>query len=199
MKRISEGAEARIYSVDIFGIDGILKLRANKNYRIKEIDEDLRVQRTRREARIMDIVRSLGINAPTLLLVDKYGIFMTRVNGRNLNTAGKSNAGVFSVLGTYAAMLHNSNIIHGDFTPANVMIDRGGNTHLIDFGLSDITNSVEEKALDILLMKRSITGNEFKRFLKTYSKRCSESKSILKSLAEIEKRGRYNSRTLMVN
>jgi Kae1-associated kinase Bud32 len=124
---------------------------------------------------------------------------MTIVNGKNLNAVSKWDVGIFSTLGSYAALLHNNNIIHGDFTPANVMIDRSGRPVLIDFGLSDITNSAEEKALDILLMKRSINDNEFKKFLESYSKSCKESRAVLKRLAEIEKRGRYNTRTLMAN
>jgi Kae1-associated kinase Bud32 len=199
MRKIAEGAEAHIYSVSIFGMEGILKLRESKRYRIKEIDENLRMQRTKKEARIMNVVGSLGISSPTLLLVDKYGIVMTIVNGKNLNAVSKWDVGIFSTLGSYAALLHNNNIIHGDFTPANVMIDRSGRPVLIDFGLSDITNSAEAKALDILLMKRSINDNEFKKFLESYSKSCKESRAVLKRLAEIEKRGRYNTRTLMAN
>jgi Kae1-associated kinase Bud32 len=199
MRRIAEGAEAYIYSVNVFGIEGILKLRESKKYRIREIDENLRMQRTKKEARIMNAVGLLGISSPTLLLVDRYGIVMTKIDGKNLNDVGKYHADIFSILGTYAALLHNNNIIHGDFTPANVMVDGSGMPVLIDFGLSDITNSAEEKALDILLMKRSINDNEFKKFVESYTKSCKESRTILKRLVEIEKRGRYNTRTLAIN
>ncbi|MDE1870752.1 MAG: Kae1-associated serine/threonine protein kinase [Candidatus Micrarchaeota archaeon] len=202
MDKISEGAESSIYSVNFMGLDGILKRRMSKPYRIREIDESIRTRRTRKEARIMGIVSSLGINSPTVLLADRYDILMSRIRGSSMNRILESNTGkiprsVFSEIGRGIAVLHNNNITHGDYTPANIMIDKKQNAHIIDFGLSDISLSAEDKAMDILLMKRSIDEAHFGVFIKSYKAACKESASILKRLEDIEKRGRYNTRTLL--
>lgn len=201
MLKVSEGAEAQIYSLAFLGQDGILKRRAEKGYRIREIDEGIRAQRTKSEARIMGLVSALGINSPIVLLVDRYDIIMSRVSGRPLSSVlGEKTVprGVFSVLGGYAAMLHNNDVTHGDFTPANVLVGKGGAVCLIDFGLSEITNSVEQKAIDILLMKRSLNARDFSAFVNSYRKRCKGHAAILKRLGQIERRGRYKTRTIMV-
>jgi Kae1-associated kinase Bud32 len=201
MKKISEGAESYIYSAQFLGIDCIVKRRIKKNYRIEEIDQAIRGQRTKNEARIMALVSALEINSPSLLLVDRHDIFMSRIYGLNLN--GLLNSCLydvdktFSVLGRYLAILHNNNISHGDYTPANVIVDKRGLVYLIDFGLSEVTNSIEDKALDILLMKRSIDEGVFSKFIDAYKEHGKESKSILNRLEDIEKRGRYNTRTIL--
>jgi Kae1-associated kinase Bud32 len=202
IKKLSEGAESCIYSSDFLGLNSVIKRRIVKPYRIKEIDNNLRTERTRNEARIMGLVSSFGVNSPNLLLVDKYDIIMSRVYGSNLNDIlnrnGSSSFGkIFPVLGHYAALLHNNNITHGDYTPANIIIGKKGIVYLIDFGLSSITNSIEDKALDILLMKRAIDSKSFGVFVLEYKRECKESGAILKRLQEIEKRGRYNTRTMM--
>jgi Kae1-associated kinase Bud32 len=202
LDKISEGAESHVYSVNFLGIDCILKRRSKKKYRIKEIDENIRCQRTRNEARIIGTVSSLGIDSPNLLLVDKYDIYMSRINGKNLNDILKSDkpgrlGKTFVALGKYASILHNNNIIHGDYTPANVMIEKDGTVYIIDFGLSSITNSVEDKALDLLLMKRSVKTNLFNTFIRNYLANCTDGRIIKNRLDEIEKRGRYNTRTIL--
>jgi Kae1-associated kinase Bud32 len=103
----------------------------------------------------------------------------------------------FSTLGEYAAILHNNNIAHGDYTPANVIVGRNADVHIIDFGLSEITTSVEEKALDLLLMKRSVNSFCFSKFAESYKRHCKDCRAILKRLEQIERRGRYNTRTLI--
>lgn len=201
MRKISEGAEAHIYSMKFLGFDSIVKRRIEKKYRLKEIDENIRTQRTKNEARILALVKDLGIDSPGLLLVDKYDIYMQRINGIRLNellnSDNKNLAKVFADLGKYAAILHANNIAHGDYTPANVIVGNG-RVYLIDFGLSEITNSLEEKALDLLLMKRSIDKNLFDKFIGNYKHINKESCATIKRLAEIEKRGRYNTRTLII-
>ena len=200
MKMISEGAEARIYSVRLMGIGAVLKRRIKKDYRIEDIDTGLRVARTKNEARIMALASELEINAPVLLFVDRYDIFMSRVDGTMLSDLLNSEddlKGVFPILGKYAAILHNNNIAHGDYTPANIIVEKGENPHVIDFGLSEITTSIEEKALDLLLMKRSVDTPHFNKFMESYKHHCKDGGLILKRLELIEKRGRYNVRTLI--
>ena len=68
----------------------------------------------------------------------------------------------------------------------------------IDFGLGYISKKIEDKAVDIHLLKQALEAKHFrnwevlfKEFEKGYSKNYSEFKIILKRLKVVEKRGRY--------
>ena len=54
--------------------------------------------------------------------------------------------------------LHNVQIIHGDLTSSNVMVSKTDNSSvkLIDFGLSQITDNTEEKAVDLYVFEKSL-------------------------------------------
>ena len=67
---------------------------------------------------------------------------------------------------------------------------------LIDFGLGFISTKIEDKAVDLHLIKQALEAkhfqnheNLFKHFLKTY--KWKDSKKILERLRIVEKRGRY--------
>lgn len=204
MRLSSKGAESFVYSTIFMGRDCMLKRRIAKRYRVPDLDKSMRISRTRSEARIMGAVSGLGINSPRVILVDRYDILMERINGANLNEIMQHRrtngfGRIFSTLGEYAAALHNNDIVHGDYTPANVMIGNGNSVYLIDFGLSETSNSIEEKALDLLLMKRSISTTDYSNFIKRYKNKAKNAHVVLMRLDEIEKRGRYNTRTLTVN
>ncbi|MGC8651845.1 MAG: KEOPS complex kinase/ATPase Bud32 [Candidatus Micrarchaeia archaeon] len=201
MKIISEGAEAHIYETTVFGKAAVLKYRQIKRYRIKALDEALRAKRTKIEARALITAQGAGIKVPGVLLVGRYEIFLERIEGITLadifaKSAAKAPAKVLKDAGTYLAMLHAHNIVHGDYTPANIMLSKG-TTYIIDFGLSTFTNSMEDKALDLLLMKRSLQRGEFDEFEKSYKKHYASSTEILKRMRGIELRGRYQVRTLL--
>ena len=199
--RLSEGAEAVIYSCKALGLDAVIKDRVRKGYRIGSLDERIRTARTKNEARILALAANAGINTPRVLLADRYSICMTRIRGRNLNKMADSGnmKGIFYRLGAYAAALHNAGIAHGDYTPANAMIDGKGRPYVIDFGLSVMTDAIEEKALDLLLMKRSISQQQYKTFVAGYKRSAKNVDEVLRRLAKIEKRGRYNTRTLLLS
>ena len=202
MRVLSEGAEAKVYCGRLLGIDAVIKRRERKRYRIAELDSAIRSQRTKSEARMMAAANMGGILAPKVLLVDGFDIYMERVHGRNLasEAAGKGDSDrmgrAMEKAGGYLGALHGMDIAHGDFTPANLMIDREGKLWLIDFGLSRATSSVEEKALDLLLMKRSITLQQYKLFIRGYRKGYDGSRMSEERLSEIERRGRYQDRSL---
>ena len=64
---------------------------------------------------------------------------------------------------------------------------------MIDFGLAEITTSIEEKALDLLLIKRSLSETEYGRLLESYRRHYGGAAQTLKRLSAIEQRGRYQS------
>ncbi len=194
MRMFGEGAEAKIYSVSIFGNKALAKMRLSKSYRAKELDEIIRRSRTKREAKILYRLGSAGVCVPALLAVGAFSIYMERLNGRMLRDA-MPGVEVYEEVGKTLASIHNLGVSHGDFTPANIMLC-GDKVYVIDFGLAEITESIEEKAIDLLLMKRAIDKERYGRLVDAYSKSCKESGSIMRRLREIELRGRYQTRTL---
>ena len=73
-------------------------------------------------------------------------------------------------LARLVAKLHIKNIIHGDLTTSNVLI-RGGITNvddnkedndclvLVDFGLARVESTVEDKAVDLYVLERSLISS----------------------------------------
>ena len=194
LKKISEGAEADIYELELLGIKALMKYRRPKPYLAKEIEESLRNTRTGTEARILSKASSL-ISAPKPLLITKYAIIMQKLEGiqASRNTSlGKYGA---KASGKALAALHSSGIIHGDFTTANILIGRGG-VSVIDFGLSYYSSSAEDMAFDILLFKRSVSKEDFHEFEEAYRNGFAKSGEVLKRLSEVEMRGRYQNRSM---
>jgi Kae1-associated kinase Bud32 len=198
MKIIAEGAEAVVYETVVGGIPALVKRRLQKKYRVTEMDTKIRSQRSKNEARIIAMVSEAGIGAPKLIIYDGYDIYMSRIEGEKLSNMINSKRGkalAFGKIGAMLGQLHNANVAHGDYTPANIIVGKEGPC-VIDFGLSEVTNSVEEKALDVLLMKRSVSKSSYAGFLKAYRAASAGASEILKRLEIIERRGRYQTRTL---
>ncbi|MCL4389449.1 MAG: Kae1-associated serine/threonine protein kinase [Candidatus Marsarchaeota archaeon] len=201
-KLIGEGAEAKIYLIDFAGKEAVLKDRIKKSYRIPQIDEKLRLQRTRREARILYAAAKAGVDVPNIIFYGGTRLVMHKIDGMLLSRcidSGKRRSAARAIegAGKLIGMLHAGGIVHGDYTPANIMVGPDGNAWLIDFGLSEFKTSAEERALDLLLMKRSVDAGLFRRFLSGYKKEFGESGAVCSRLEEIERRGRYQTRTLL--
>lgn len=198
VKVVAEGAEAVVYETSLNGITALLKRRMKKEYRISEMDTKIRSGRSKKEAKIMAILSKTGIKSPKLVLYDGYDIYMSPVEGKKLSdiiNLGKVGVKVFAEIGIMLGKMHDSDIAHGDYTPANIIIGSKG-PYVIDFGLSELTSSVEEKALDVLLMKRSVAESSYEAFLGGYKTSTKEAGEVLKRLSIIERRGRYQTRTL---
>lgn len=193
MKIFNEGAEARVFETTLFGERAVVKFRHAKAYRIKQLDEELRRSRTRREARTMQRASEAGVRVPGLLGLGEFSIYMEKVEGKLLKDSRSEVS--YAEIGGMLAKMHAADVVHGDFTPANIIIN-GPELCVIDFGLAEISNSVENKAIDLLLMKRSVGKGEYSSLLNSYSKEYADSKQVIARLAEIEKRGRYQIRTL---
>lgn len=198
LKKIAEGAEAIIYATDVLGIPAVVKERMSKSYRQQTLDEKIRSERTRSEARILSRASNSGAAVPRVLMVSKYAIYTERLPGDTLNRKRLSESERMRALkraGSQLALIHNAGITHGDYTTANILVG-DSKVWVIDFGLGEMTSSVESRALDVLLMKRSISKEEYKVFEKAYSAGVA-GREVLKRVAEIEKRGRYQARTLL--
>jgi len=130
-------------------------------------------------------------------------------------------SGIMRELGRQVALLHANNIIHGDLTTSNVILsnnkllvrkrakrDRAKPVSskcspkgkaclfIIDFGLGYISAKIEDKAVDLHLIKQALEAkhfqnweNLFREFLKGY--KYLESDRVMARLTIVEKRGRY--------
>jgi Kae1-associated kinase Bud32 len=189
MKEIARGAEAVLYEDK----DTIIKHRLKKEYRIKEIDEALRKFRTKREAKLLEKV---PIPAPKLISTDdKETIVMQKINGEKVRDLLDQKPELAKEIGEKLAKLHDADIIHGDLTTSNMILDK--EIVFIDFGLSFHSRKVEDKAVDIHLFRQALESKHFtvkekayKAFLEGY-KKVEHYKEIMKRLEEVELRGRY--------
>ena len=178
-----KGAEAVLVPAKFLGEDVLRKERREKRYRIKEIDEKMRLGRTRREARLLHKAKFAGVSCPTVFEVGLDYIVIERIRGRKLSEKKTELEKAGEILGK----LHSAGILHGDFTPYNIIVNSAG-LHLIDFGLGSFSKKVEGMADDVITMLRGIGGKE--HFLKGYRK-FSGAREVLARIEKIEKRARY--------
>ncbi len=179
------GAEAILKKARMIGKGILVKERIPKGYRIAELDVKLRRERTRQEARLLHRAKIAGVRCPTVLFVDEFSIGMTRISGKRprMDDAKSEEAG------RILAKLHNAGVIHGDYTPANLLLDKEG-ICVIDFGLGFFSEDVEDKAVDVLTMLKSMKNAD--AFLRGYRKESKEYGKIMKRLEEVRKRARYS-------
>ena len=195
-KLIAQGAEAKIFLEDKI----ILKKRIPKSYRHEILDKQIRTRRTRAEAKILTRAFSAGINVPKIIQTDKFNLEMEYLDGEKvsetLNDFSKEKQlRVIGLLGNQTEKLHQNDIIHGDLTTSNVILVQN-KIFIIDFGLSSISTKIENKAVDIYLIKQALEAKHFQnyeglfdQFLKNYNPE--NKKEILERLIVVEKRGRY--------
>ena len=207
MKILYQGAESRI-STDMFdGQEVIVKERISKGYRIKQLDEELRKLRTRKEVKLLTDVRKLGIPTPKIFLVDEknHKIIMEYIKGsrlkEHLNAASDNQVkSVCLQLGRQIGRLHANNIVHGDLTTSN-MILKDEKIYFIDPSLGEFTQRIEDKAVDMKLLKEALKSTHFKIFDETwnnillgYGEEYGNANVVLEQVKEIEKRARYANR-----
>lgn len=191
MKSRMKGAEAIVRKTRFLSQDCVIKNRIKKNYRIGELDGILRKRRTKAEARLLNRAKMAGVPCPTVLFVDDFSITMTFVKG----TRPAMNRKQAKRAGEYLAMLHNNEIVHGDYTPANLIESRGG-IYVIDFGLGFFSADVEDFAVDVFTMIKGLGRKNHRCFLEGY-KKCRRYKEVLKRAEAITMRMRYGGSDLL--
>jgi len=184
------GAEAVVRKTRFLSRDCVVKNRIRKNYRVRQLDELLRKMRTKNEARLLHKAKAAGVLCPTVLCVEDFSITMTFITGKR----PKMDARISKKAGEYLALLHNNSIVHGDYTPANLLKAKN-NLFVIDFGLGFFSNDVEDFAVDVFTMLKAIDQKRHKDFLEGYSK-CAKYNAVLKRLGDISSRMRYGGSSL---
>lgn len=192
-EEIHRGAEAVIYKINN---DVLLKDRVRKGYRIKEIDELLRRTRTKKEVSLLRRARYAGVNVPSVFQIKNYSFRMDYIKGKVLKKVipelkKDELMELFTQVGTLINSMHEYGIVHGDLTTSN-MILRNGLVFFIDFSLGDFSNKVEDKAVDLHLIKQALIAKHNKVWKHCFKavKDNYENKTVLKRLKKVEKRGR---------
>jgi len=197
-KEIGRGAEAIITLED--NPKRVLKNRISKGYRIKEIDDELRKIRTRKEAKILQKLKGF---TPKLISTDNLSkIEMEYIEGSLIKDIIDKQPLLGNEIGKQAGIMHDEDIIHGDLTTGNMILQKSEpgkqNTKrvlFIDFGLSINSTNVEDRAVDLHLFLESLESKHYKNkqriwkeFLKGYNPKNKD--EILKRLEIVELRGR---------
>ena len=202
MKLIKKGAEADIYLTLWNGNKSVLKIREKKDYRNPALDRRIREQRTIRESSIMSDVKSFGACSPLVYYIDTKmsRIYMQYMDGKLVRDL--SNQKVIKTceeIGKIVGKLHKNGIMHGDLTTSN-FISMKNKVFVIDFGLAQRTDKVEDHAIDLRLLKEilnsahaNIMEKSWIGFLKGYKKTVGSSRHnrVLSQVSVIESRGRY--------
>ena len=207
MVLIKKGAEASLYKETWHNRKVIMKRRHPKEYRIPELDQMIRSQRTLHEPHIMHKAKEAGVSTPTIFMVDvaDANIVMEFVEGKQikqvLDTLPKQERlNLCKHVGKMIGRLHKNGIIHGDLTTSNMILAPNGKVVFVDFGLSERSIELEPKGVDLHLMKRTLQSTHykhakesFKAIIEGYSETVGpqETKQVTKKINEIEKRGRY--------
>ncbi len=181
---LAKGAEAEVYAGTFLSLPVVVKKRIPKPYRVKALDERLRFSRTLAEARMLFRAKRAGVPCPYVLAVFSDTLVLSRIEGRRPELSEM----LAEWMGEQLGRLHNAGIVHGDFTPANIL-ESGGNFYVIDFGLAFFSQRDEDFAADLLVLKKSLPESLAERAISAYARL--GRKEVLKRLAEIEQRGRY--------
>ncbi|MDI6643914.1 MAG: bifunctional N(6)-L-threonylcarbamoyladenine synthase/serine/threonine protein kinase [Methanobacteriaceae archaeon] len=199
---LAKGAEANIYSEYWNNNKVLVKQRVPKNYRIPEIDHILRKSRTKKEARLLNEAKKCEVFTPLVFDVNKkiYSLTLEKIEGELVKNLLKNNKKIIEELGIKIgeniAKLHNCSIIHGDLTTSN-LIWSDNKIYFIDFGLGKVSQEVEDKGVDLVVLKKAINSTHynvgekfFEYILKGYYLADNYQK-IVNKIKEIEGRVRY--------
>lgn len=209
-KLLQKGAEASLFKGCWFGKEVIFKQRLSKKYRLPQLDDDIRSKRTLNEARALIRLKQYGINVPLVHEIDvrNHTIIMQFIDGIKLKKVlpqleDDEKLKYFKQLGKFIALLHQNGHVHGDITTSNVIITPEGELFLIDFGLHDYSDSIEDKSVDLHLLKRVLISSHgadfntcFTAFTQGYRIQYQDfdpsvAEQIIKNISVIETRGRY--------
>ena len=164
---VSRGAEAAIRKVDWWGFAALLKERDTKHYRPKALDERIRRERTRTEARLLVEARRLGVRTPIVYDIDlaRHRLIMEELPGPTLRELLEDPAlpperlvTAVRAFGRALGTLHAGGISHGDLTSSNVLFPdgAGGAPAFLDLSMGSRQPGVEELGIDLHLVEEDL-------------------------------------------
>ncbi len=196
-KIIQQGAEAILIQTSS---STLIKRRIKKSYRFPALDEKIRKQRTKKEFSLLQKAFKL-IPIPKIIKISdkEKEIEMEFIEGKKLSESLNSLPNKKEIciqIGKQIALLHDSSIIHGDLTTSNMLL-KDNILYFIDFGLGFISNKIEDKAVDLHLIKEAFKAKHFEiadtcfnAIIEGYAS-SPLSLQVLQRLKKVESRGRY--------
>lgn len=182
MSIFKQGAEARLTLGEYKNQECLIKERFVKNYRHPDLDTHLTKERMRAESKAISRCQSAGIFVPKVFNVDfdnrkiymEYFAksitakqFINDVLPKVQDAAQRENklTELAKEIGTIVAKMHTNNLIHGDLTSSNFLLNPTNDDDgsfasyqivLIDFGLSSYGQSSEHKGVDLYVLERAL-------------------------------------------
>lgn len=204
MQILKQGAEAILYIDKYDGQKVLVKERIKKDYRIPQIDEKIRKERTKQEIKLLTEARSVGVLTPKILssYEKENKIVMEYIDGKILKDflySAKENEikKVCIEVGKLIGRLHSHGIIHGDLTTSNIILS-GEKIFFIDFGLGIFSDRIEDRGVDMNVLQEALKSTHYKvlktcweNIVKGYKQSYEKAEEVLKKVDEIEKRARY--------
>ncbi|XP_053971822.1 EKC/KEOPS complex subunit TP53RK [Hylaeus anthracinus] len=222
---IAQGAEARVYKGVYLGKPTLVKERFEKKYRHVDLDNRLTKDRIKAECRAIIRAKAAGVVTPAVYFVhlERRCIYMEYIENAVVlkDFIGKNVAKDVNIehlskfiargLGVLIAKLHSKNIIHGDLTTSNILLQNVGEDVniekcdatnkfvVIDFGLARVESSVEDKAVDLYVLERSLLSAHseipllFLEIFNTYQKHYInkiQCKEVVSKYKDVQARGR---------
>jgi TP53 regulating kinase-like protein len=204
---LKKGAEANLYLTSWHGKKAVIKSRKQKKYRPEALDMQIRSYRTAHEAQLLHQAKISGVKTPLVYMVNvaEASIIMEYIQGvqvkQYINTVSKGERERICLkIGQLIGKLHRENLIHGDLTTSNMILDEQGTNFLVDFGLGEKNVELEAKGVDLHLLKRALQSTHFtfweecfKAILSGYSSILGDkfTEKVYEKTREIERRGRY--------
>jgi len=221
---LRQGAEAKIYTGIFLGQKSIVKERFSKKYRHPQLDDRITKERLKGEVRSLMRCKMANIRTPTIYYVDmnngilvmeylesaitcrEYIDSLLKSSSVGLITAKDKLTNLSTQIGQVLAIMHKNNVIHGDLTTSNMLIEQVGENDghkicLIDFGLGFAEGTPEDKGVDLYVLERALISthpntefmfnaviNSYKQELKADRKK--ECDEIIRKFEEIRMRGR---------
>jgi Kae1-associated kinase Bud32 len=164
---VSRGAEAALHKVDWWGFPALLKERDSKSYRPKALDDRIRRERTRNEARLLVDARRLGVRTPLIYDIDlpRHRLTLEELPGPTLRQLIEDPQLPFDDLvvavhafGHALGVLHAGSIAHGDLTSSNVLFPDGprGPPAFLDLSMGSRSPDLEELGIDLHLVEEDL-------------------------------------------
>lgn len=218
-----QGAEGKLFLSEYEGKPCLVKERFVKQYRHPDLDKHLTKERIRTEVKSIARSRAAGIVTPEVYHHDlkERKIYMefypNAITAKDYINEQISNCDeedqreklmnrFADLFGRIIGKLHVNNIIHGDLTTSNVLLQPGNDELdkfkdyqlvMIDFGLSQYQPSPEAKGVDLYVLERALLSTHstlptmFEKILKAYTKENESGRvAVISKLEEVRARGR---------
>lgn len=170
---LKQGAEAKLYISEFNSQKCLVKERFKKTYRLPEIDKQRTHESMKAESKSISRCQAAGILVPKIyhMNLNDRKIYMEYFDRaitakKYINDLDADSAGhlkdLGEAIGRIVGEMHGNNIIHGDLTTSNILLNpKGEDFHdydmiFIDFGLSHYGHSTEDKGVDLYVLERAL-------------------------------------------